>query len=119
MKQIAFILIFLAMGVEAMHSKTLACRQLESCIAEIKKTKKVSVKTMKIFRQSIENPHDDPGYYRLLSDIARKAGLGEYVYDMWDEYGITDTGRELLLRTNMTVLRQAILASLIKKKGGN
>jgi len=34
------------MEVEAMHSKTLACCQLESCIKEIKKTKKVLEKTM-------------------------------------------------------------------------
>jgi len=99
-----------------MNSKTLACRQLESCIAEVKKNKKVSIRILNIFKQSIKNPHDDPGYYKLLSDIAKRAGLEEYIFDMWDEYGITDTGRELLLQINDATLQRAILDSLIKKK---
>ncbi|OUM62916.1 hypothetical protein PIROE2DRAFT_10666 [Piromyces sp. E2] len=86
-----------------MYSKTLACRQLESCIKEVKKTKKVSSNAIKNFRQSIINTHDDPG-----------VGLEEHIYTMWNEYGITDTGRELLLQIDDITLKQAILDPIKK-----
>eukprot|EP00833_Pecoramyces_ruminatium_P009073 jgi/Orpsp1_1/1183105/evm.model.c7180000083883.1 len=69
------------------NSKTLACRQFEFCITEIKKTKKVSAEIIDIFKQSIMNPHDDPGYYSLLSEIAKNAGIEEeQIFEMWDYY---------------------------------
>jgi hypothetical protein len=100
-------------SVNSMDNTTEACRCMQDCLAKARATKLVEAEQE--FRRSLQDPHDDPGFYNLLSDIARSSGLGEQINAMWDEYGITDDGRRLLLGLTTPTLRQAISLSVQKK----
>jgi hypothetical protein len=113
MKKCILLFFFIWFDSDAMGNVTEAYRHMQKCVAKAKVMKPVEAE--QAFRLSLLNSHDDPGFYDLLSDIARNSGLGERINEMWDEYGITANGRELLLKVPKKTVRQAILHSVPKK----
>ena len=113
---IGFLSIFCNTEVMCMNATTAAYDHMNACVKSVKKMRMVSPDAIHEFRQAIQNPNDDPGCYGLLSEIAKRVGLEREIYMMWDEYGLTERGRKLLLQIEDISLQEAILASLIKEK---
>jgi hypothetical protein len=73
---------------------TAAGRCMGECLAFAQQNDQVNMQQR--FVQALVDPHDDPGYFDVLSRVADHFNLRRDV--IWDEYGITDVGRQLLLQ---------------------
>ncbi len=123
MKQKLFIsflylgLVFTFYHSSCMQESRVSARDSMTQCLQIIKDNGPQLSAYNAFLISIKDKSDDPGYYRILRDVAEKAGIPQdKIFEMWDEYGITDIARKELLdiqcETLIKLLQQEVNASM-------